>query len=337
MQDIALPLEERALPFSFEDPEELASPLVVLDHADLGYASGKPVLNNVGFRLDHDDRIVVIGPNGEGKTTLVKSIAGLLPLLSGRRTVSNKLEIGYFSQDQLDLLRPDESALEHIRELEPDWPQAKQRGLAARLGFGHEKVETKVNSLSGGEKVRLSLGLVAHAKPHALILDEPTSHLDIDSREALIHAVNAYSGAVMLITHDVYLAEACADRLWLVKDGRVRQYDGDLSDYRTLILSADRRQSRGSARGAPSAKAKQAGPSRFTLERKLKDAEAELEQIQAALAHVDADLANPETYAGDPARANALAQERARLSEVLAAAEEAWLKAGEALSALDAE
>jgi ATP-binding cassette subfamily F protein 3 len=221
--------------------------------------------------------------------------------------------------------------------LEPDWPQAKQRGLAARLGFGHEKVETKVESLSGGEKVRLSLGLIAHAKPHALILDEPTSHLDIDSREALIHAVNAYTGAVMLITHDVYLAEACADRLWLVKDGHLRQYDGDLSEYRTLILSADRRQSKGAAREAPASKSKPVGPSRFTLERKLKEAEAELEQTQEALAHVDADLAKPETYAGNPARASALAQERAKLVEVLAAAEEAWLAAGEALSGLDAE
>jgi ATP-binding cassette subfamily F protein 3 len=186
----------------------------------------------VSLRLDHDDRIVVIGPNGQGKTTLVKSIAARLDLLSGKRVASSKAVMGYFSQDQLDELREGETVLEHVRDLEPDWAPPKLRSLAARMGFGVDKIDTKVQNLSGGEKVRLLLGLMAHAKPHVLILDEPTSHLDIDSREALIHAINGYEGAVLLITHDIYLAEACADRLWLVYHGRARQYDGDLEDYR---------------------------------------------------------------------------------------------------------
>jgi ATP-binding cassette subfamily F protein 3 len=332
MQEIALPLEERALPFSFEDPEELASPLVVLDHADLGYAKGKPVLRNVGFRLDHDDRVVVIGPNGEGKTTLVKSIAGLLALLSGQRTVSNKLDIGYFSQDQLDLLRPDESALDHIRDLEPDWPQAKQRGLAARLGFGHEKVETKVESLSGGEKVRLSLGLIAHAKPHALILDEPTSHLDIDSREALIHAVNAYTGAVMLITHDVYLAEACADRLWLVKDGRVVPFDDDMEGYRRLLLSE---RSGPPLRAAAEVKPKARRAPAVTLSplrAEVARCEARVGRLEEMRTAIDMRLANPLLYSrGDAEEIESLQKKRAEVEDGLARAETLWVTALERL------
>ena len=240
MQDIAVPLEDRTVPFVFDDPAELASPLVVLDEADCGYIEGRPVLKKVSLRLDHDDRIVIVGPNGQGKTTLVKSIAARLPLLAGKRVASGKVVIGYFSQDQLDELRAGETVLDHVRDLERDWAPPKLRSLAARMGFGAEKIDTKVENLSGGEKVRLLLGLMAHAKPHILVLDEPTAHLDIDSREALIHAINGYEGAVLLITHDIYLAEACADRLWLVYHGRARQYDGNLEDYRKLVAAADR-------------------------------------------------------------------------------------------------
>ncbi|MBL8549738.1 MAG: ABC-F family ATP-binding cassette domain-containing protein [Hyphomonadaceae bacterium] len=292
MQEIPIPLEERTVPFHFEDPSELSSPLVVLDECDLGYVKGKPVLKGVSLRLDHDDRIVVIGPNGQGKTTLVKSIGGRLELLGGRRTASSKMKIGYFSQDQLDELRAGETVLQHVFDLEPTWAPPKLRSLAARMGFGVQKIDTKVESLSGGEKVRLLLGLMAYSKPHVLILDEPTSHLDIDSREALIHAINEYQGAVLLITHDIYLAEACADRLWLVHAARVRPYEGDLEDYRALVLSADRP----SARAAPgfekgeAPKAATKGGSKFTLQQKLAGAEKALNEAQAALAKIDAAL-----------------------------------------------
>jgi len=335
MQEIAVPLEERTMPFHFEDPTELASPLVVLDECELGYVAGKPVLRRVSLRLDHDDRIVIIGPNGQGKTTLVKSIAARLPLLSGKRVASSKAVMGYFSQDQLDELREGETVMEHVRDLEPDWAAPKLRGLAARMGFGVEKIDTKVQNLSGGEKVRLLLGIMAHQKPHVLILDEPTSHLDIDSREALIHAINEYEGAVLLITHDIYLAEACADRLWLVYHGRARQYDGDLEDYRKLVAAADRPAEDGdrqvAAAAAPSeGKSK---PSKYTLQRKLEAAEAEMAQAQAAIAHIDAALADPQIFARDARGAALLGKERADAAQALGRAEAAWLAASEALEA----
>ena len=332
MQDIPVPLEDRTIPFHFEDPAPLASPLVVLDECDLGYVKGKPVLKHVSLRLDHDDRIVVIGPNGQGKTTLVKSIGAKLALLSGKRTASNKVSIGYFSQDQLDELRAGETVLQHVRDLEPDWAPARQRSLAARMGFGVEKIDTQVEKLSGGEKVRLLLGLMAHAKPHVLILDEPTSHLDIDSREALIHAVNEYEGAVLLITHDIYLAEACADRLWLVHDGHVRPYEGDLEDYRDLVLNADRSKAK-----IPPAPEKAESPkpaakvSPYTLQQRLITAEKALEDAQSSLAKIDAELADPALFTRDQPRAVSLSKKRAVAAEALAEAEEAWLTASAAL------
>jgi ATP-binding cassette subfamily F protein 3 len=240
--------------------------------------------------------------------------------------------MGYFSQDQLDELRAGETVLEHVRDLEPDWAPPKLRSLAARMGFGVEKIDTKVENLSGGEKVRLLLGLMAHEKPHVLILDEPTSHLDIDSREALIHAINEYEGAVLLITHDIYLAEACADRLWLVYHGRARQYDGDLDDYRKLVLAADRPREEADALetvAAPvSAKQKH---SKYTLQRKLEAAEAEIEQAQTALAQIDAALADPDVFNRDRGRGESLLKERASAATALARAEAAWLEASEAL------
>jgi ATP-binding cassette subfamily F protein 3 len=334
MQDIAVPLSERAMPFRFEDPGELASPLIQLDGADLGYVAGKPVLKNVNFRLDHDDRIVIIGPNGQGKTTLVKSIGARLALLAGKRRAASAVKVGYFSQDQLDELTAGETPLDHVRALAPDKTPAAHRSMAAQLGFGHEKIATPVENLSGGEKVRLLLGLMAYAKPHVLILDEPTSHLDIDSREALIMALNEYSGAVLLITHDVYLAEAIADRLWLVHGGRASQYEGDLSDYRKLVLDTDRPVDRAEREhhDAPPAKAapQEKRPSAYSLKQRLATAEAALEAAQRALAKIEEALLDPALYTRDPAKAALLGKERDAAAAALARAEEDWLSASEA-------
>jgi ATP-binding cassette, subfamily F, member 3 len=333
-----VPLAERTLPFHFEEPAKLASPLVVLEACELGYAPHRPVLHGVSLRLDHDDRICVIGANGQGKTTLVKSIAARLPLLKGKRVAASAMRVGYFSQDQLDELRAGESVLEHVRDLAPDLGQAKHRALAARMGFGNEKIDTKVEKLSGGEKVRLLLGLMAYAKPHLLILDEPTSHLDIDSREALANALNEYEGAVLLITHDIYLAEACAERLWLVHGGSAKPYDGDLSDYRKLVLSADRpgeakrKSAPNAAKAAPASKT----PSFFTLQRNVADAEKRMEAEQAELAQLDAQLAAPDLFARDPERGADLAKAREHAVRALQQAEEAWLAASEALDAAKA-
>jgi ATP-binding cassette subfamily F protein 3 len=242
MQDIAIPISERATPFNFPEPKgKLAPPMLELENADLGYGEGAKILSGVNLRLDPDDRVAIVGANGQGKTTLVKSIAQRLPLMDGKRKASSSLQIGYFSQDQLDELTAGETVLNHVtQKLPKGTPEHKARGAAAQMGFSHEKVETNVEKLSGGEKVRLLLGLMSIDKPHVLILDEPTSHLDIDSREALIYALNDFPGAVLLITHDVYLAEATADRLWLVNKGKAKRYDGDLRDYKKLVMAADR-------------------------------------------------------------------------------------------------
>ncbi len=242
MQDIAIPISERAVPFNFPEPKgKLAPPMLELENADLGYGEGAKILSGVNLRLDPDDRVAIVGANGQGKTTLVKSIAQRLPLMEGKRKASGSLQIGYFSQDQLDELTEGETVLNHVtQKLPKGTPEHKARGAAAQMGFSHEKVETNVEKLSGGEKVRLLLGLMSIDKPHVLILDEPTSHLDIDSREALIYALNDFPGAVLLITHDVYLAEATADRLWLVNNGKAKRYDGDLRDYKKLVMAADR-------------------------------------------------------------------------------------------------
>jgi ATP-binding cassette, subfamily F, member 3 len=333
MTDITVPVAERALPFHFEEPAQLASPLIVLEDCDLGYVAGKPVLNHVSLRLDHDDRIGIIGTNGQGKTTLVKSIAARLPLMNGKRVAASAIKVGYFSQDQLDELHAGESVLDHVRDLAPELPHAKHRALAARMGFGVDKIETKVEKLSGGEKVRLLLGLMAYAKPHLLILDEPTSHLDIDSREALAQALNEYEGAVLLITHDIYLAESCVDRLWLVHGGRADPYDGDLDDYRALVLSADRP---GGAKRKPAAPpprppAPPRGASHFALQRRCEETEKAMAGAEAALAKIDAALLEPDLFARDPERGAGLSRARETAVRALHEAEEAWLAASEAL------
>ncbi|RIJ31530.1 ABC-F family ATP-binding cassette domain-containing protein [Henriciella algicola] len=340
MQDIVIPLEARTHAFDFPTPEELASPLFVLDDAALGYAEGHPVLRGVHLRVDNDDRIAIVGANGQGKSTLVKSIAGRLKLLEGNRVSAPKVNVGYFSQDQLDELSAGDNALDHVRRMRPTATDGQVRSIVANIGFNRDKAETKVEKLSGGEKVRLLLGLMALQKPNIMILDEPTSHLDIDSREALIHALNDYEGAVLLITHDVYLAEATADRLWLVNEGRAAPYDGDLSDYRALVLAADKTRT-----DTPHAKFEPAPPpapkrseseirrATADIRKRISAAEREMEKIRKELAGIDTELADPTLYDTDPKKAVALGKSRDRLNAALDAAEETWLAASEEFEA----
>ena len=333
MQDISIPVADRTTPFHFPAPEDkLAPPMLELKDAGLGYGEGALILSRVNLRLDPDDRIAIVGANGQGKTTLVKSIAERLPLMDGSRVTPKAVRIGYFSQDQLDELTEGDTVLDHVRRALPlDTPQAKVRARAAAMGFSHEKVETQVEKLSGGEKVRLLLGLMSMEKPHILILDEPTSHLDIDSREALIYALNAFPGAVLLITHDVYLAEATADRLWLVKDGRATEYDGDLADYRALVMKADRADS-GAAKPAPKKETPPPADRKqlSALKKQAREAEQALEKLNAKLATLDAKLASGTL---PPDELTKLLKDRAALADEAATTEDAWLAAAEALEA----
>ena len=347
MKDIAIPVSERTVPFHFTAPEaQLAPPLLELRGASCGYGENAVILTEVDLRVDPDDRIAIVGTNGQGKTTLVKTIAQKLQLMDGERKAPGSIRIGYFSQDQMDELSLGETVYDHVQRAMPKGTlPAKVRAKAAQLGFSVEKVETKVEKLSGGEKVRLLMGLMAMTEPHILILDEPTSHLDIDSREALIYALNDYRGAVLLITHDVYLAEGTADQLWLVKDGKAREYDGDLNDYKKLVMAADRDQSKTSKAPAPKEeviveqpvekvdkaaqrqKAADARKAAAPLKKKADAAEKRLEKANARVAAIDEELAQPNLSSE---RMQALMKERAEQNDLAEVAETEWLEASEA-------
>src|ERR1700741_440551 len=227
---------------SFPPPDKaLSPPIIALDNISVGYEPGKSVLNRVTLRIDTDDRIALLGANGNGKSTLVKLIANKLAPFSGQVTRADKLSVGYFAQHQVDELDSEGSTYDHIRRLMGDAPESKIRARAGAIGFSGKAADTLVRSLSGGEKARLLLGLATFSAPNMIILDEPTNHLDIDSRAALAEAINDFPGAVIMVSHDRFLIEACADRLWVVADQVVSNFDGDLDDYRRLVLSADRK------------------------------------------------------------------------------------------------
>ena len=223
---------------AFPQPEKMLSPpIIAVDDVSVGYDPKQPILNRVTLRIDTDDRIALLGANGNGKSTLVKLLAGRLPPFSGKVIRAEKLSVGYFAQHQVDELNLDASPYDHIRRLMPDAPESKVRGRAGAIGFSGKAGDTLVKNLSGGEKARLLLGLATFFGPNMIILDEPTNHLDIDSRAALAEAINEFPGAVIMVSHDRYLIEACADQLWVVADRTVTSYDGDLDDYRRAVLS----------------------------------------------------------------------------------------------------
>ncbi|MCF3641506.1 ATP-binding cassette domain-containing protein, partial [Rhizobium sp. TRM95111] len=237
MGTVAAVIEDHVQPITFPEPDKQpASPIVAISGGAVGYAPGQPILKRMNLRIDNDDRIALLGSNGNGKSTFAKFISGRLSAESGEVKTAPGLKIGFFAQHQLDDLVPAESAVAHVRRLMPDAPEAKVRARVAQMGLATEKMDTAAKDLSGGEKARLLMGLAAFDAPNLLILDEPTNHLDIDSRKALIAALNDFPGAVILISHDRHLIEATVDRLWLVRDGTVTSFDGDLEEYRTLIV-----------------------------------------------------------------------------------------------------
>jgi ATP-binding cassette subfamily F protein 3 len=314
---------------SFPTPEKMLSPpIIAVDEVSVGYEAKKPVLNRVTLRIDTDDRIALLGANGNGKSTLVKLLAGKLAPFSGSITRAEKLSVGYFAQHQLDELNPDGSAYDHIRRLMPDAPESKVRARVGAIGFSGKAGDTLVQSLSGGEKARLLLGLATFFGPNMIILDEPTNHLDIDSRAALAEAINEFPGAIIMVSHDRYLIEACADRLWVVANQTVTSYDGDLDEYRRMVLSASGVRATSRERDKESAKPERARAEKRTpLKQRIAQAEAEIERISGIIAKIDAALSLPDIFTRDPKQAAQLGQARAGAESALARAEEEWLEA----------
>jgi ATP-binding cassette subfamily F protein 3 len=292
------------------------------------------VLNKVTLRIDTDDRIALLGSNGNGKSTLVKLIASKLAPFSGRITRAEILSVGYFAQHQVDELNLDGSPYDHVRKLMPDAPESKVRGRVGAIGFSGKAGDTLVKSLSGGEKARLLLGLATFFGPNMIILDEPTNHLDIDSRAALAEAINDFPGAVIMVSHDRYLIEACADQLWVVANQTVATYDGDLDEYRRMVLSigdtrpASRDRGKENVRETANAKPERArGEKRTPLTRRIAEAEAEMARINGIIEKIDAALALPDLFTRDPKQAAQLSKARAGAETALQRAEEAWLEA----------
>ena len=241
MEPVSVGIEERVAPFLLPSPARpLAPPLMRLEDVEVGYGDAAPVLRGLDLRLDVDDRIGLLGVNGAGKSTFAKMVAGVLAVRSGRMRREARMEVGWFHQHQIEALDPHETALDIIRRERPHDSEQSHRSRLANWGIGFDKQSTTAQALSGGERARLLLNLVAMGAPHLLILDEPTNHLDIDSRRALLDALNDYEGAVILITHDRSLMELVADRLWLAADGTVQPFDGDMDDYARFVLDRAR-------------------------------------------------------------------------------------------------
>lgn len=329
LEPITRPQEAALRRFSFPDPEELSPPIVRVENGTVGYEDAA-ILSRLDLRIDQDDRIALLGQNGEGKSTLSKLISGRLDPMAGRVVTSNKLRIGYFAQHQVDELFVDETPLDHIRRLRPEKTPAQLRAILGGFGIGAEQADTEVGRLSGGQKARLSLLLATIDAPHLLILDEPTNHLDIESREALVEALTAYSGAVVLVSHDMHLLSLVADRLWLVKGGRVTPYDDDLDTYRSQLLSGDKPTTM-----APSDKPKIKRASRdeiLALRAEVRKCEDRLEKLMEMHEKLSAKLADPELYSDNNiADLEVWNKKFAEVEEAMSRAETLWVTALEKL------
>jgi ATP-binding cassette subfamily F protein 3 len=345
MEPAAASVSDDVLPITIPQPDKLLSPpIIALEGVSVGYEPGKPVLRNLSLRIDDDDRIALLGANGNGKSTLVKLLSQRLQPMGGSIIRADKLKSAYFAQHQLDELRPEESVYDHVRRLMPDAPESKVRGRAGQIGFSGARADTRVDSLSGGEKARLMLGLATFGGPNLVILDEPTNHLDIDSRAALIEAINDYKGAVILVSHDRYLLEACVERLWLVADGQVSPFDGDLDEYQRRVLSDRRGNGKANNKTGDKTNDKTSSGSQearrapaltrgelAALRKRITQAEAATKTLSADIARLDAALADPGLFASDPAKGASLSKARAEAGEKLAQAEQDWLEAAGAL------
>jgi len=335
MGTVAAVIEDHVQPITFPEPEKQpASPIVAISGGAVGYEPGKPILKGLNLRIDNDDRIALLGSNGNGKSTFAKFISGRLAPESGEVRLAPSLKIGFFAQHQLDDLVPNETPVEHVRRLMPTEPEAKVRARVAQMGLATEKMATAAKDLSGGEKARLLMGLAAFYAPNLLILDEPTNHLDIDSRRALIEALNDYDGAVILISHDRHLIEATVDRLWLVNNGTVTSFEGDMEEYRDLIVASgkkkdDEKQKQSEEQSSKADQRKLNADKRASLaplKKKINEIESLTGKLEKLIQALDAELADPALYVKAPAKAAEKAKQRGEAAAKLAAAEEQWLE-----------
>lgn len=342
MEPIVAVMEDKSIAFQFPEIPPPPPPLLAIQDVNVGYTPGKPILRHLNLRVDPDDRIALVGSNGNGKSTLVKMLSERLGIEEGTIVKAPKLEVGYFAQHQSDELHMDETPFQHVQRMLPEDKESRVRGHLGRFGFSGDRGNTLVSNLSGGEKARLLFALMSCGKPNILLLDEPTNHLDVDAREALVHALNAFEGAVILVSHDAHLIELVADRLWLVADGTCAPYDGTLADY-AAELQTTRRKARQSDKpanngDAPRDTKKQARKDRAEqrqltakLRKTVKESEAEMAKLASKCATIEAKLADPSIYDGPTSDLMDLQLKHAEAKDALAAVESAWMEAQEAL------
>ena len=335
MQPIAAMAEDPTLSFDFPSPDELKPPLVTLDLASVGYTEGNPILQRLNLRIDPDDRIALLGRNGNGKTTLARLLAAQLTPMEGQMSASGKMRVGYFTQYQVEELDGDDTPLEHMTQQMKGATPGAVRAQLGRFGFSGAKATTKVGKLSGGERARLALALITRDAPHMLILDEPTNHLDVDAREALVQALNEYDGTVVLVSHDRHMLELTADRLVLVDNGTATEFSGTIEDYTDFILGkgpakekvskADRKEDKKAAAASREALAK--------LKRDVNDAEADLAKLEVVLSAIDRAMFDPASAANEYKNLTMgeLSQRRGKIVAAQEAAEAKWIAASEAL------
>ncbi|SDW96291.1 ABC-F family ATP-binding cassette domain-containing protein [Roseicitreum antarcticum] len=331
MDTITPPAEAAKHVFTFPAPEELSPPIINMESISVGY-DGPPVLRNLGLRIDQDDRIALLGRNGQGKSTLSKFLAEKLEGTGGQITRHSKLRIGYFAQHQVDELELHETPIQHLQRMRPNEAPPRLRARLAGFGLMADQAETEVGRLSGGQKARLSLLLATLDAPHLLILDEPTNHLDIESREALVEALTSYTGAVVLVSHDMHLLSLVADRLWLVHDGSVTNYEDDLETYRKMLLAGDDNPKPAKPK-AEKPKPKRASHDQVqALRAEARKAEARVQKLNEMRDKLAKKLADPELYEkGREGEAETWQKKYAEVMNGLDRAEALWLDAQEKL------
>ena len=343
MEPIASAATDQTIAFNFPDPDPLSPPLIALDEASVGYST-VPVLRDLDLRIDMDDRIALLGANGNGKSTLMKLLAGRIKVMDGKLSKSSRLKVGYFAQHQAEELTLSETPYQHLARLMPMATEAKVRAHLGRFGFSGERADVTCQGLSGGEKARLLFCMMCLDAPHLMLLDEPTNHLDVDAREALVQALNAYDGAVILVSHDAHLVELVADRLWQVTGGTCQAFEGDLTDYERELTEARRNKRRAERETQPPAGGNRKEARRERAEKRaemadlrksVRDHEKRMENLAIDKESLEARLADPEVYDGPTAKLMELQVSHSKIKSELATTEEAWLALSEKLEAAE--